>query len=310
MKRVEEIDVNSWHMFLDESGTEGYKRLLKLKLKNNWLEFQPDPDPQNANFFSLIGLLIDGKNLVNSLIPAVRKFKCDVYKDEEIVLHLSEMLAGDKQFAMYKNNPQLFNTDLNRFIGDIKDIKFRIIFVHIDKVRMLKQYVVSPAEPYELAPTIIMERAAGYICNTNASYINKTVRVWFEARTKEADKKLKKYMIDELKLPIEKLIENSKFPRYLEAVKNIRSIEWHFHGLPKDPIKLNINEYYKSNYLYEVGAGLIQGIHVADMMVFALRRFKENEVYHTIKYLEVEPIINFVLFSGKLIEEKFFPKEH
>jgi hypothetical protein len=320
-EKVEKVDENCWHLFIDESGTSSYKRLIKLKEKNGWQQFQRDLDPQNANFFSLMGLLISCQDLVNSFIPAIRRIKSELYKDENIVLHFSDMLAAQGRFEMYKNNPGLFKDHLTYFTESIEDIDFRMFIVHIDKVQMLNTYqepLAKPANPYEFAPTIIMERVSGYIMNRKSEFVKSNsdeispkpiVRVWFESRNKKDDTELKNYMIDELKLPEDELFKKTHFPRYEHSTKNVRSLEWHIHGLPKDPMKLKEYEWYKSNYSFEVGSNLIHGIHVVDIMVSARRRFIENLVYPNpkIKYFEVEPITYFMSKSRKVRYEKTLP---
>lgn len=316
-EKVEKVDENCWHLFIDESGTSSYKRLIKLKEKNGWQQFQPDHDPQNVNFFSLMGLLISGQDLVNSFIPTIRRIKSELYQDENIVLHFSDMLAAQGRFEMYKNNPELFKDHLTYFTDNIKDIDFRMFIVHIDKVQMLNTYP-EPANPYEIAPTIIMERVSGYIMQKISKYVKSNsdeispkpiVRVWFESRNKKDDTELKNYMIDELKLPEDELFKKTHFPRYEHSTKNVRSLEWHIHGLPKDPKKLEEYEWYKSNYSFEVGSNLIHGIHVVDIMVSARRRFIEDWVYPKIKHLEVEPITYFTLKSHKVRYEKTLPNK-
>jgi hypothetical protein len=310
MRKIEQIDINSWHLFIDESGTKGYKRLTKLKEKNSWEKFNPDTDPHSINFLSLIGLLISGKDLVNSFIPAIRKIKFELFQDEETVLHFSDMLTARGKFEMYKNQPELFKNHLTYFIDNIKDIDFRMFIVHINKVQMLNSYPppAKPAEPYEFAPTVIMERVAGYFKSNFGEATSKpVVRVWFEERGVKDDVELKNYMVDELKLSEDELFNKTYFRRFSVSLKNIRSLEWHIHGLPKDPAELINNEYYKSKYLFEAGNSLIHGLHVADIMVSARRRFVEDWVYPKVKYLEVESITHFMSSSGKLQYEKFYP---
>jgi len=309
-RKVEKVDENCWHLFIDESGTKSYKRLIKLKEKNSWEEFRPDTDPHSINLFSLIGLLISGKNLVNSFIPAIRKIKSELYQDEEIVLHFSEMLAAQGKFGIYKNKPELFKNHLTYFIDNIKDIDFRMFVVHINKVQMLNSYPApaKPAEPYEFAPTVIMERISGYFKSNFGEISSKpVVRVWFESRTEKDDADLKNYMINELKLSEDELFNKTYFRRFPDSLKNIRFLEWHIHGLPKDPMKLIEDERYKSEYSFEAGNNLIHGLHVADIMVSARRRLIEDQVYPKIKYLEVEPITDFMSRSGKLQYEIFLP---
>jgi len=308
--KFKNIDRKSWHLFMDESGTKGYKRLRKLKNQNQWNNFWPDPDPQNANFFSLIGLLIHGHTLIDDFIPAVKKVKFELYQNENIVLHLSDMLSAKGSFEKYKNKPDLFQSDLKKIIKYIESIPFYMFIVHIDKVEMLNKYS-EPAEPYEYAPTTIMERIAGFLKYNLHNYLSEistsVIRVWFEARSKKEDIELKRYMVDELKLTEKELRNKTKFPRYPKTVKNVRSIEWHIHGLPKKPEDFIRRGYYKSKYSYEVGSSLIHGLHIADLMVSARRRYKENDKYQRIKYLEVEPLNHFIEESGKLVHEILRP---
>jgi hypothetical protein len=320
-EKVEKVDENCWHLFIDESGTKSYKNLIELKEKNSWEEFRPDPNPQNVNLFSLIGLLISGQSLVNSFIPTIRRIKSELYQDENIVLHFSDMLAAQGRFVMYKNNPELFKDHLTYFTDNIKDIDFRMFIVHINKVQMLNTYpepLAKPADPYELAPTIIMERVGGYIMNRKSKFVKSNsdeisskpiVRVWFESRNKKDDAELKNYMIDELKLPEDELFKKTHFPRYKNSIKNVRSLEWHIHRLPKNPIELEKYEWYKSDYSFEAGSNLIHGIHVADIMISAQRRLIEDWVYPKITHLEVEPITDFISRSGKLQYQTFLPKK-
>jgi len=303
------IDINSWHAFMDESGTKDYKRLIKLKNLNQWPIYLPDTNPQNPNYFSLICILINGFDLINKFIPSIKKIKYQLYNDENIVLHLSDMISAKNSFSKYLNNPELFKNDLEKIVKSIEDITFYIFIIHIDKVKMLNTYI-KPAVPYEFGPTLIMERIGKFFKNKMSNYEKRIIlRVWFESRKKENDLELKKYMIDELKLPEKELIEKTNFPRFPESIKNTRLIEWHIHGLPKKPEDLIKNEYYKNKYSYEVGKNLIHGLHIADLLVSAQRRYVESQKYSKIKYLEVEPIIEFINRKNKLnmVLEIFFP---
>jgi len=139
--------------------------------------------------------LISGNDFINSFIPAIRKVKSELYQDDGIVLHFSDMLAAQGKFKMYKNKPELFKDHLTYFIDNIKDIDFHMFVVHINKVQMLNSYpppAKKPAEPYELAPTIIMERIGGYFkSNFGETTPKPVVRVWFESRNEKDDKDLK-----------------------------------------------------------------------------------------------------------------------
>jgi len=317
MDKIKEIDTNSWHLFLDESGDANYKRLRKLKQQNNWSEFKPDPDPHNITLFSLVGLLVNGKDLVESFIPAMKKFKRELYGDENTVIHFSDMLAGTRDFTMYKNKPELFKKHLQVIINAISNVNFVFNLVHIDKVRMLNKYKENAASPYELAPAIIMERSAGYICDSREGLLNllkkdtdKVIRVWFESRGKAKDTELKGFMVKELGIVFpetEKTIQQNHFLRYKSSSNNISTIEWHIHPLPKDPSKLKQIRYYVDNYSYEAGKDLINGIHLSDIIVSASRRFTENIIYNKYKYLEVEQVLEFINHSGKLKYPKLFP---
>lgn len=306
--KFENIDENNWHLFVDESGTKDYKRLIKLKDQNKWSNFQPDPHPQNVNLFSLIGLLIYGKNLTNEFIPSVKRIKYELYQNKNIVFHLSDMLSAKNEFSKYKDNPNLFKSHLEKIIVSIKNIPFYIFIVHIDKVSMLNTYS-QPAEPYELAPTIIMERIGYFFYKNN--YLKKTLKpiinVWFESRSKKDDINLKQHMVNELILTEKELFNKTKFPRYPNPIKNIRSIEWHMHGLPKNPNELVEKEYYSYKYSYETGVNLIHGLHIADIIISAYRRYRERERYPNIKFLEVEPIVNLIEKNKKKFCELFFP---
>ena len=307
MSVVKEIRTNDWYLFIDESGTPEYKWLRRLKQKNNLPIFQPDP--QYANSFALIGLLISGDQLCNKLIPAVKEFKNSCYGDEDKVLHFADMLAGIGKFEMYKNNPALFNKHLSIFVDLLKEVIFNFNLVFIDNVKMLNKYI-NPAAPYELAPAVTMEKAAWFICKVKSNNPNREIRCWFEARSKDKDEKLKGFMLQEIFLDFtngEKVKMINNFPRFKESNDNIKSIRWHIHSLPKDPSRLKIVNYYKEVISYELGKALIQGIHVADILVSAYRHLKENQIYLKVKDLEVDPIKNFIYSSEKLLYEKCLP---
>ncbi len=307
MDKIKEIDTNSWHLFLDESGDANYKRLRRFKRQNNWIEFRPDPS--NVTFFSLAGLLVSGKDLVESFIPAMKKVKQELYGNEDTVTHLSDMLAGKGNFTMYKNKPELLKKHLNAIINAIINVDFVFNIVHIDKVKMLNKYEENASNPYELAPTIIMERSAGYIWQSKKN-TDKVIRVWFESRTKGKDKELKRFMIRELGIVFPKkgkVIQRNHFPRYKKSSNNINNIKWHIHSLPKYPSKLKQIRYYVDKYSYEIGKDLINGIHLSDIIVSASRKSIENTIYNKYKHFEVEPILEFINHSGKLIYQKFLP---
>ena len=104
MKKIDKIFDNDWYLFVDESGSENYKRLKKLRKTQNWPNYRPDPS--SPTIFALVGILIKGEELFK-LINGMKSIKQKLYEDENAVLHLSDMVAGAKGFSMYRNNAQL-----------------------------------------------------------------------------------------------------------------------------------------------------------------------------------------------------------
>lgn len=277
------IDDNCHHLFIDESGDKNYE----ININSNTL------------FFSLSGLLVNGNILIKEFIPKCKKIKNKLYNDENIIFHFSDMLVAKNNFKKYEDE-LILKEDLEYIFENIRNIEFKIFLIHIDKQKM-KNIYIKPADPYEISSTFLMERTSMFLCNSNIN--NKNIRVWFESRTKKDDQTLKKYMINEIKLPKDILFQRTNFPRYEYSIQNIRSFKWHFHSLPKDPKRLDL-KYYK----YEIGFDLIQILHITDLIVSIRRGYIENKTYKKFKNEKIKNI-NYILENTiyNKIEEKIFP---
>ena len=303
---------DNYYLFVDESGTETYKRLNRIKRKNKWDKFKPDPN--DVNFFSLVGVLIESNLYIDRVIPIMKSVKKQLYNNSNVALHLADMLSGSSEerpeFSKYKGNGALFVKDMQYILNQIDSINLKVIILHVNKVEMLNKYI-QPANPYEFAPTYIMERVAWFIDNNKLPHL--PVRVWYESRSGRnkgkkgkttKDSLLKEYMVNELKLDIEVLESQSHFPRFSSAVDKIRSLRWHFHPIPKDidNAKGASRNYFLSKYSIDVLHDLAHGIHLADIFISARRKQKEYNALQIGKYDDRVQIINDFLDTRGVIE--------
>ena len=313
---INEIDKNSWYLFLDESGIYDYSYFYKLFNSNcikSFIDLYAYSNNSNPVFFSLGGILISGENLLNNYLPIIKFLKdrikrgLNINNNLDIILKSSNMLAGKGQFEMYKTNKMLLKEHFKILAESLLDLKldFHLLIININKIKIIELYK-KPGNLYELAPTFIMERVGGYLVNYK-NYNKKNIYVWFESRGEEENKSLKKYMIDELKLPPEELKIKSNFLRYYESLNNIRRFNWEINFLPKNPELLLKKDYYKSKYEYNKARDLIDVLHMVDLIVSIRRRKKDCEITNN-KFLIIDEFNNYIdirIINNKGIEKNF-----
>ena len=151
---------------------------------------------------------------------------------------------------------------------------------------MLQEYN-NLARPYQLAPRVIMERSAGHICSVLGNDCTElpSIRVFFESRSKGKDVDLKRFMVNELKMNVPDVTVVKNFPRYPRSHANIQRLKWHIHPLPKDPAKIRSVKFYASFYDTKTSEDLLNGIQLADIVITALRTYRENMLYYLPKTL-------------------------
>ena len=307
MEKIDKIFSNDWYLFVDESGSENYSGIKKLRKKQGWTNYQPDPS--NPTIFTLAGILIKGDELVQ-LINGMKNIKQKLYSDENTVFHLSDMVVGAKGFSMYRNNAQLLQQHLQLLIDRLRSINFSYYIVYVDQIGMLERYI-EPVRPYQFAPRVVMERSAGYICSVLDGKCTEPppIRVFFESRKKGKDVDLKRFMVNELKMKVPNVTIEKNFPRYPASHANIQKLEWHIHPLPKDPARIRSVKFYTSLYDTNIAENLLNGIQLADMVVTASRMYRENMFYYSPKNIsKITPLYTaFVTNPIKPSYEKYIP---
>lgn len=148
---INNINDDDWYLFIDESGTPGYK------------------DKNQPFVFAISGLLVKGDNLRNKLIPVIQNFKRTCYGNQSAILHFSNMLITAKKSNNFSNLIQ----DFQSLFSSIKAADVFVNTVYIDKPKMKAKYR-NPAHPYIFAIRILMERIS-YIVINNSSKISQPV---------------------------------------------------------------------------------------------------------------------------------------
>jgi hypothetical protein len=162
----------TYRMYVDEVGNADYKSAAN----------------PNQRYLSLTGVIMDWDYVGDTVAPALEALKAlhfGAHPDEPLVLHRRELVSGAPPFQALKNPiaRDSFNQDLLQFL---RDTRFRLITVVIDKQAMIDQYRVWRYNPYHYCMECLLER---YVWDLNDAGTQGDVMA--EARGKNEDKKLK-----------------------------------------------------------------------------------------------------------------------
>ncbi|MCL4538082.1 MAG: DUF3800 domain-containing protein [Bacteroidetes bacterium] len=127
-------------MFLDESGDHSLTII----------------DPQYP-LFVLGGIIVDSDYASGEMTERVRKFKLDVFGDEDLILHTADIARNRNGFERLKDSEfrERFYSELNKLM---RDLEYRVVACVIKKDEHLSKYGLAALDPYMLSLDILVER--------------------------------------------------------------------------------------------------------------------------------------------------------
>lgn len=130
-------------MYVDENGHQS----LKGDLTN-----------PNKRFLCITGIIMPIKEHDSVLTPRLNALKAKYFTSDEVILHRREIIAAKGAFASLVDAKvrEEFNLE---FLDIIEQVKYRVISVVIDKLKLVGKYgIVYAQDPYALALEYLMQR--------------------------------------------------------------------------------------------------------------------------------------------------------
>ncbi len=160
---------SNYLVFVDESGDHG---LVNID------SYYP--------VFVLLFVIVNKRDYVDSLCPALQRFKHKYWGHDEIVLHERDIRKPSGMFAFLKQQEvrEQFHNDLNQLM---RSLPITLVSILIDKIELRKRYV-NPDSPYHLAMTLGLERVFKELEQRDETQFQTPVIV--ESRGKNEDKDL------------------------------------------------------------------------------------------------------------------------
>lgn len=149
----------------------------------------PNLQADAADFpvFVLIFLIVRKDHYVGSLVPSVQRLKFDFLGHDQIILHERDIRRQSGAFAFLQTDAALRTAFLDRVTEIVEAADVQVACAIIDKPQLQKRYA-KPWDPYELALTFCMERAAAVLFENDQA--GREVTVVFEARGSKEDQLL------------------------------------------------------------------------------------------------------------------------
>jgi len=94
----------------------------------------------------------------NVLTRRMNSLKLSVFGTTDVILHRREIISANKHPFCILENPQRRDLFNDMFIAIVRDIKYRVISVVIDKKMLVDQYSIRAQDPYALALEYLMQR--------------------------------------------------------------------------------------------------------------------------------------------------------
>lgn len=157
-------------VYVDESGDHGLKSI----------------DP-NYPIFVLAFCIFRIEDYVQSVVPAVQRFKFDWFGHDAVVLHERDIRKDQGPFAGLKSRLQKsqFMADLTRIV---ESAPFRIVASVIHKEKLQERYRRESPNPYEIALAFGLERVHYHLCRNNQR--DRQTHIVFERRGRNEDRDL------------------------------------------------------------------------------------------------------------------------
>ena len=144
-----------------------------------------DADKEDFPIFVLVFMLVSKQHYTETLVPAVQMLKFDFTGHDQIILHERDIRRQSGAFAFLQVSKELRNAFLERINQIVEAADIKLCCAIIDK-SVLKARYTNPWDPYALALTFCMEKAAGFLCRNGQA--EREVSVVFEARGTQEDR--------------------------------------------------------------------------------------------------------------------------
>ena len=160
-------------MYVDENGHQN----LNGDLSNN-----------DKRFLCLTGVIMPIKEHDTHLTPLMDELKVRYFGSTSIILHRRELISAKPPFDCLADpkTRNAFNCDL---LNIIKEVRYRVISVVIDKYMLVQNYGrIRAQDPYALALEYLMQRYKYWMAEYAASYPHGFGDILAEARGKGEDR--------------------------------------------------------------------------------------------------------------------------
>lgn len=168
----------SFRLYIDESGDHTYGRkeqhnlILTLRDREVSIPFDHYPELQEIQkrYLGLLGCIVETEAYRSSFYPALEELKQKHFPhnpDEPVILHRSELVGKRGPFWRLRD-PQVekaFNKDLLNFL---KEQRYLLIMVVIDKKSHIERYGEAAYHPYHYCLAVMLERYCGLLNFYNA----------------------------------------------------------------------------------------------------------------------------------------------
>ncbi|HBP54011.1 MAG TPA: DUF3800 domain-containing protein [Synechococcus sp. UBA8638] len=144
--------------------------------------------------FVLVFCVIRKTDYINSIVPAMQRFKFKFWGHDSVILHEREIRRGEGDFAILRTDRGLrerFFSDLNALVESAPMTLFSLT---VDKKRLDNNYPNSPLNPYETGLIFCMDWLRTIL--TEQGEHGKSVTVIFESRGRREDANLESQFRD------------------------------------------------------------------------------------------------------------------
>lgn len=185
-----------YRLYIDESGDHSYgkkelqKSLIKFKEESVEISFDhyPELGKEEKRYLGLTGCIIEAEEYRNSFHPRLESLKQNYFPhnpDDPLILHRKDLINKHGPFWRLRD-PECahrFNEDLLYFL---KDMRFTVITVVIDKKAHIERYGEFAYHPYHYSLGAMLERYCGFL-----HFYNSKGDVLAESRGRTEDNQLK-----------------------------------------------------------------------------------------------------------------------
>ena len=154
-------------MYVDENGHQS----LKGDLSN-----------PNKRFLCITGIIMPISEHDNVLVPQLNELKKRYFGSEDVILHRREIISAKGVFEPLAD-PEVRERFNNDFLNIVKKVKYRVISVVIDKMKLVAKYgIIYAQDPYALALEYLMQRYQYWMQEYSSCYGTSFGDIMAEAR--------------------------------------------------------------------------------------------------------------------------------